>query len=475
MHIFLFHRDLRLIDNTTLIEQIKANDSVIPVFIFPPEQIDPKKNDYFSNNSVQFMIESLHELSDDIKKNNGKIYFFKGDILKVLKAINKTKLIKSIGFNIDYTPYARQRDEMVRSWCNKNDIICYEKEDYVLYDIIGCQTKKINGDPYQVFTPFKNNCINNLTVRTINKFQNFKFEKNKELKLIKYYIIEKKINNFYENNENINVHGGRSNGLEILSNISNFKDYEKGRDFLTYKTTFLSGYNHYSCISIREVYHKIISKLGKTSSLINELIWRDFYVNITWWFPHVLDGQIKGENKSFKLKYDNIKWSYNKKMFDNWCNGETGFPIVDAGMRQMNVTGFMFNRCRMITVVYLTKDLHIDWKWGEKYFATKLLDYSAMQNSGGHQWCSSSGCDASPYFRIFNPWTQTEKFDKKLEYIRTWIPELDLVPDKDILYWYKPEIHQKWLKEGIKYFSPIVDHDVERLKTLEIYKTGLNN
>ena len=463
MNIFLFHRDLRLTDNTTLINQIENEENVIPIFIFPPEQINPNKNKYFSNNSVQFMIESLHELSNDIKNYNGKLYFFKQNTLKVLKNINKTNPINSIGYNIDYTPYARERDTEIKEWATKNNIKIYEKEDYLLYDLLNGQTKKKDDTPFLVFTPFKNHCMHNLKVREVNKFKNFSFKKQSNLS--KYNIDEKEINDFYIDNLDINVHGGRSNGLKILSKIDNFKNYQKDRDKLTYKTTFLGAHNHFSTVSIREVYHKMI----KISGLINELHWRDFYVNITWFYPHVLKGQTGSNNKEFKKKYEEIKWSYNNKLFQKWCDGETGFPVVDAAMRQMNTTGFMHNRSRMITSCFLIKDLHIDWKWGENYFATKLVDYSPMQNNGGWQWSASTGTDSQPYFRIFNPWTQTKNYDKECEYIKEWIPELKIVPDKDIFNWFKPEVYDKWLKE-VKYFKPIINHDEERKITLDIYK-----
>jgi deoxyribodipyrimidine photo-lyase len=472
MHIFLFHRDLRLNDNTTLINQIKENENVIPIFIFPPEQIDPKKNNYFSNNSVQFMIESLHELSLEIKKNNGKFYFFKGDNLKVLTSINKQIKIESIGFNVDYTPYARKRDDEIKKWCDKNDIKYYMKEDYLLYDILDGQTAKSNGEVYKVFTPFRNYCYNNLVVREVDKFKLFKFTKNKDLTTIKYNINENEIDDFYENNSNINVHGGRNNGLKILSNISKFTDYDKQRDFLTYKTTFLGAHNHFTTVSIREVYHKCADKIGKKCGLINELHWRDFYVNITYFYPQVLHGQTVSslfKNKSFKEKYDKITWGNNKKWFEAWCNGQTGFPIIDAGMRQLNETGFMHNRLRMVTSSFLIKDLHIDWRWGERYFATKLVDYSAMQNNGGWLWTFGGGVDSQPYFRIFNPWSQI-KYDPDYEFIKKLVPEIKDVPNKELNKWYEPKIHEKWLESGIKYFKPIVEHDIERKVTLTAYK-----
>ena len=471
MHIFIFNRGLRLTDNTTLIHQIKEMGPVVPIFIFTPEQIEPKKNDYFSNNSVQFMIESLHELSDEIKKKGGHLLFFKGDNVKVLKALHKKEKIESIGMNFDYTPYARQRFEDIQKFCKKNEIIFLEDEDYAIHDILEGNTNKKDGSPYLVFTPFKNHCLSNLKVREVDGFKSFKFQNINIAS--KYHLNESKIDDFYEDNPDINVHGGRSNGLKILKNIGKFKSYQKDRDTLTYKTTFLGAHNHFCTLSPREIYWTMVDKLGKHSGLVSEMIWRDFYINVTYNFPHILKGQVSGKNQSYKKEYDNIKWSTNKKWFEAWCDGTTGFPVVDAAMRQLNTIGFMHNRCRMIVASYLTKDMHIDWREGEKYFATKLVDYDPMSNSNGWLWCTGNGTDAQPWFRIFNPWTQQENFDKDCEYIKKWIPELEKVPNKDIHNWFKPEVHEKWLKEGIQYYKPILDHDVERKETLKLYKAGL--
>jgi deoxyribodipyrimidine photo-lyase len=472
MHIFIFNRGLRLVDNTTLIYQIKEMKNIVPIFIFTDEQIDPIKNKYFSNNSVQFMIESLHELSNEINKKSGKIYFFKGDNIKVLKEIHKKENIESIGMNYDYTPYARKRSNDIQTFCKKNEIIFFEKEDYLLHDILDGDTRKKDDTPYLVFTPFRNHCMSNLKVKDIDSFKLFKFQKVK-LEDNKYYLDEKYIDEFYEDNLNINVHGGRINGLKILKNMDKFKNYQKERDKLIYKTTFLGAHNHFCTVSVREVYWSMVNLIGKHCGLINEMYWRDFYVNVVHNFPHVLKGQIKGKNKSYRREYDNIKWSYNKKWFEAWCEGTTGFPVIDAAMRQLNITGFMHNRARMFTTSFLYKDMHIDWKYGEKYFANKLVDYDPMSNSGGHLWVNGGGTDASPWFRIFNPWSQQKKFDKDCEYIKKWIPELINVPNKDLHNWYQSEIHTKWLKNGIEYHKPILDHDIERKETLRLYKEGL--
>jgi len=469
MNLFLHHRDLRITDNTTLIYQFQHEKDVTPIFIFPPEQIDSKKNKYFSNNSVQFMIESLCELSDEIKKKDGEMYFFQGDTMDVIKDIHKKIGIKSLGWNIDYTPYAKRRDQLLREYCKKIGITFYEKEDYLLYDILEGATLKKDGKPYLVFTPFKNHCMQNLEVRKINSFSKFIFRKNTELTKIKGNLTVNQIHTFYKNNPDIHVHGGRSKGLAILKNIGKFKDYDQKRNFLTYQTTSLSAYNHFTCVSIREVYHATVAKLGVGSGIINELHWRDFYSGICHFFPRVLEGQVsKGGNKCFLEKYEKLKWIWNKDWFDAWCDGKTGFPIVDAAMRQMNTTGFMHNRGRMITSIFLFKFLHIDFRFGEKYFAHKLVDYSPMQNSGGHQWSGSIGSNSQPYYRYFNFFLQAEKYDPNCEYIKKWIPELRDVPSKDILKW--DETCEYWLKEKkINYFKPIIDPKIEVKKMFEMF------
>ena len=471
MNIFIFNRGLRVSDNTTLIDQMKQMGHITPIFIFTPEQIDKKKNEYFSNNSVQFMIESLYDLANDLKNRGGKLYYFYGHIIDVLLSISKEHKILSIGMNFDYTPYARQRSSLIQQFCSKNKIKFFEKEDYLLHPILSGQTKKKDGSPYLMFTPFKLFCMANLKVASIDKFNKFVF------KTANFKSNINKLESFYIPNRNINVNGGRTNGLKILKNINTFSKYEKERDYFTYNTTFLSAHNHYMTISIREEYWAIIDSLGKKSGIISELYWREFYTNIVYFFPHVLQGQVKKvppasmamttlTNISFKQKFEKIKLPpFNKKWFDAWCEGKTGFPIVDAGMRQLNLTGFMHNRSRMITMSFLIKFMHIDWRYGEQYFATKLVDYDAMMNNSGVQWCAGCGTDAQPYFRYFNPWIQQKKYDSKCLYIKKYVKELQDVDPKIIHKWDKN--HNK----DIKYPEPILDHAKEIKIALKRYKT----
>ena len=456
MNIFIHHRDLRINDNTTLIKMSNEVKDIIPIFIFTPEQIDKNKNKYFSNILVQFMCETLIELKDDYKKNKSILNFYYGNTLDVIKEIHKKYTINSIGFNADYSPFAKKRDNEIIKWGNKNDVIIFYEEDMLLVPIMTGNTFKKNKDePYKVFTPFKNYLKSTYKVEDVN---NKKIKlKNKSLKT-KSSIDTKYFTNFYEKEDNLNVKSGRKEGLKKLNLVKEQKQYNKMRNFLTYETTNLSAYINLGLVSIREVYYKIVEKLGKQNNLIDELYWRDFYYNILYFFPHVV-------GKSFNEKYDKIKWDNNKTKFKKWCDGKTGFPVVDACMRQMNETGYMHNRGRMIVASFLTKDLLIDWRWGEKYFATKLLDYNISANNGGWQWASGSGTDAQPYFRIFNPWTQSKSYDKDCEYIKNWIPELKNVENKDIHNWFKT-----YDKYEIDYPEPIVNHDDERKNTLKIYK-----
>jgi deoxyribodipyrimidine photo-lyase len=482
MNIFIFNRGLRLFDNTTLIYQTKQMGAIVPIFIFTPEQIDKKKNKYFSDNSVQFMIESLHELSKDIASYGGKLYFFNGDNIDVLKSIHKDNKILSIGMNFDYTPYARLRSNNIKQFCKDNKIQFYEKEDYLLHS--SDELLKKDGTPYLVFTPFKNFCIKSLKVREVDKFKSFKFEKIKfekikslkfeKIKSLKYELSEKEIDKFYKDNPNINIHGGRKNGLKILSEIKKFSTYQKDRDYLTYNTTFLSAHNHYMTISIREEYWVIIKALGvKSQGIILELYWREFYTIVVHHFPHVLEGQLsylkntkhQNSDKNKSYKPDKIKYSFNKKWFDAWCNGTTGFPIIDAAMRQLNKTGFMHNRCRMVTMSFLVKLMHIDWRYGEQYFATKLVDYDAMMNNSGCQWCAGCGTDAMLYFRLFNPWTQQKKYDSKCLYIKKYIPELIHTDPKIIHNWENSK------NSDINYPQPILDYAEERKKFINSVKS----
>lgn len=406
INIFLFRRDFRIVDNLALNKLIEecGNKGIYPMFIFNPKQIYAKNNQYFSNNCVQFMIESLDSLDQHIDVN-----YYEGDDIEVLTKLSKKYKINSIAYNKDYSPFAIKRDGIIEAWAKSKEIRIITAEDYTLYPMGTILNNK--NEPYQVFTPFYKKSllikvkapeppivkhINVIGIKNIKKFDKHK-----------YYVV----------NDDLAVRGGRENALERFKNI--MTDYAKVRDYPALdKTTKLSAYIKFGCVSIREVYFNY----NKVKELQRELVWREFYANILYYFPYVL-------GNSFKEKYDNIEWTNNKEWFKKWCQGKTGYAMVDAGMSQLNKTGWMHNRLRMITAMFLTKDLLIDWRWGEKYFATKLVDYDPASNNGGWQWSASTGTDAQPYFRIFNPELQLKRYDKDYEYIRTWIPtyELDAV------------------------------------------------
>ena len=463
MNIFIFNRGLRLTDNTTLIHQIKEKGSVVPIFIFTPEQIDPKQNDYFSNNSVQFMIESLHELSDAIKKKGGHMYFLKGDNVKVLKAIHRKEGIESVAMNFDYTPYARKRSDDIQKFCKKEGIEFYEKEDHVLYDILGGQTLKADADYYKIYTPFLNFVTKNLDVRKPDGFKSFKFEK---METNKYVLNEKDIDDFYE--ENLEIKSGRKAGLKILKNLDKFKTYSKERDMLTYQTTKMSVHNKFGTVSIREFYYAIVEKLGKSSGLIRELVFRDFYYNLFHFRPDMLGGMIGHKNAPYKEKFGKIKWNTDKKLYQKWCDGTLGIPICDSGMRQLNTTGLMHNRLRMVCASVATKLLLFPWFWCEKYFATKLTDYDPVQNAAGWGW-TATGIDPTQVLRSFSPQTQGEKFDPECEFILTYIPELSSVKIDDIHKW--DEKYKNY--PDVKYPAPAIDYKKARKEGLdEFYRVN---
>ena len=451
--IFIFRRDFSIEDNLGFIECYKESKNVLPIFIFTPEQIE--NNEFFSANSFQFMIESLKELDKEFKsKYNSQLHFYYGENIKILKNLYKDYKYDAIYYNKDYTKYAMKRDLSINDFCNENKIKCIQKETYLLAPI-GTYLKK-DGKEYLKYTPFKDNAKK----IKVDKPKNYHFnDKSKFDKIdIEFNIYDLK----YKINENIAVNGGRKNALDILKNIEHFINYDKERNDLNTPTTHLSAYIKYGTVSIREVYNAIIDKFKIDNGLINQLYWREFYYYLGYYNPKVLEG------KSLKDVYDKIEWENNSKLLKFWKEGKTGFPAVDAGMREMNKTGFMHNRARLITSGILIKILKCDWRLGEKYFAQSLVDYDPLVNNGNWQWSSGSGADSQPYFRILSPWKQAIDNDANCEYIKKWIPELRNIPNKDILNW--GTNHNKY--KNI-YIAPIVEYELARKDIVNIYKKGL--
>lgn len=455
--LFIFRRDLRLHDNTGLIAALKNSECVIPCFIFTPEQID--KNPYRSDAGLQFMIESLIDLNEQLIAKNGKLYLFHDAPLEVIQRCFKELHIDQLVINRDYTPYARLRDQKIEQICKQHGIVFESYDDALLHPpevTIKPSSRPPEQDPYTVFTPFFRNA-SRLPVEMPEKLPQGHFY-NQKLSFAVDETIYAKI--LPLRSKSLAAKGGRTEGERLLANLSRYENYGQERDFPALgATTGLSAHLKFTTLSPREIYHQLRQLFGFEHELIRALHWRDFFTSIAYFFPYVFKG-------AFHAKYDQIVWENDEKKFKRWCEGQTGFPIIDAGMRELNTIGFMHNRVRMIVASFLTKDLHIDWRWGERYFAQKLIDYDPAVNNGNWQWAASTGCDAQPYFRIFNPWLQQEKFDPDCLYIKRWVPELKSYSSKTIHTFFK---QSGGLFSG-SYPEPMVDHSVESKKALQSYK-----
>ena len=447
--LFLFRRDLRLEDNTGLIFALQTSETVIPAFIFTPEQIE--NNPFKSDHCLNFMLECLEDLEHQLKEKGGKLFLFNGAPENVLRTCIDKLHIEALIVNRDYTPYSLQRDKKLETVCRSRHIPFYSFDDALLHPPE--KTVKKDGKPYTIFTPyFRNASKQKILAPTHNRFSNYCCE-SIPFATTKQPIAKKDIKN--------KMMGGRTEALKILKKLDSFESYASLRDFpINEYSTHLSPYLKFTVCSPREVYTAICDKLSPHHELIRSLYWRDFFTSIAFFFPKVF-------TRAFHSKFNALKWSGNKTSYERWCRGTTGFPIVDAGMREMNATGFMHNRVRMIAASFLIKDLYIDWRWGEKYFAKTLIDYDPAVNNGNWQWAASTGCDAQPYFRIFNPWTQQKKFDPECKYIKKWIPELCDFPPKVIHSWYEEKSHAGYEK----YPSPIINHEQAAKETLKAYKS----
>jgi len=421
--IFWFRRDLRLTDNAGLYKALKENQNVIPVFIFDTEILDKLEDK--ADKRVEFIHESLLRLKGQLEELGSSLLILHGNPIDIYKNLQP----KAVYANHDYEPYARKRDEAISAYLKKNDSELRTFKDQVIFE--RDEVIKEDGSPYTIFTPYSKKWKVKLTAYYLKSFQAEKYYGNlKKIKPLPFPSLEKI--------------GFKKTGAlfpERTIKQSIIKNYHEQRNFpATQSTTRLSVHLRFGTVSIRKLAQVA---LKKNETWLNELIWRDFYHMILWHFPKV--------EQAFKPAYDRVVWRNNPEEFDAWCEGKTGYPIVDAGMRELNETGFMHNRVRMIVASFLTKHLLIDWRWGEAYFAKKLLDFDLAANNGGWQWASGSGCDAAPYFRVFNPYLQTEKFDPELVYIKKWVPEFN-TPD---------------------YPKPIVDHHLARERVLIAYKEAL--
>lgn len=452
--LFIFRRDLRTEDNRGLQALAAHCKEIYTIFIFTPEQVTGA-NAYKSTNAIQFMIESLRDLQNEINKHGGKLHFFYGKNTSVINTLIDAWKIDVVGCNKDYTPYALKRDEEIRGLCKRKHVSFQSFDDYYLNPPEAIMTGQ--KEPYKKFTPYyrvaktllsKNARMESTKTKLYNQL--VKGGEGKAATLSLDTAFRKFIG---RGNEDIMVHGGRAEGLRLLRS-ERLSSYNVKRNDLNYATSHLSAYIKFGCISIREVYHRFKGNSG----FVRQLIWRDFYASILFFFPHVL-------GHAMKPKLNKLAWSSNKKYLEAWKRGETGFPVVDACMRELNTTGYMHNRGRLIVSSFLTKTLLLDWREGERYFAQKLTDYDPASNNGNWQWTASTGVDSQPYFRIFNPWSQSAQYDPGATYIKKWVPELRNVDAKTI----HDEEDMKSTKVN-GYPAPIVDYAAQKEKALRLFK-----
>jgi deoxyribodipyrimidine photo-lyase len=453
--LFIFRRDLRIVDNNGLNFLSTLCKNIYTIFVFTPEQVG-SGNKYKSNNSVQFMIESLEDLSIDIKNGGGHLYTFYGHNEKIIADCIKSWDINIVAFNLDITPYARIRDSKIVKLCQKLKV--YVTYDYDYYLCNPGEVLNGSGESYVKFTPYYNVASKKKIEKPTSKIQ--KHFKSSETHIPNKMSLELAMKKFVgKKNPDILIHGGRAEALKQMKIADkNIKHYAKSRDELSKPTSQLSAYIKFGNISIREVYYAFKSN----HAFIRQLYWRDFYGQLLYSNPDLL-------GHSLNKKYDKLKWHHNTRVFNAWSKGMTGIPIVDASQRQLLQTGWTHNRGRMISSSILIKIFLIDWREGERFYAQHLVDYDVANNNGGWQWSSGGGGDSNPYFRYFNPYTQSQEHDPNCEYIKKWIPELKNIPNEDIHEW-----NTSWEKHTkCDYPKPIVDYKDQRERSIKFYKDGL--
>ena len=425
--IFWFRRDLRIEDNHGLYQALKGEFPVLPIFIFDPNIL--LKLNSTQDARVEFILSALHAIQKRLLDQGSSLKVIHASPQEAYEQLAEQYDIQAIYCNHDYEKYAGIRDGSIQSWAKQRGIEFSTYKDQVIFE----KNEVLSGQntPYTVFTPYSRKWKERLAQNAIQVFPS---------ETLQNYV------NFTEELPSLESLGFTNAGLLFpVNSVSTeiIQGYQANRDFPAKgATSRLSVHLRFGTVSIRSLVKQAI---GVSETWLNELIWRDFYFNILFHFPHVSDGH------AFRKEYDRMEWRNNEAEFKAWCEGQTGYPIVDAGMRELNSTGFMHNRVRMIVASFLVKHLLIDWRWGESYFAEKLLDFDLAANNGGWQWAAGCGCDAAPYFRVFNPTLQTQKFDKELAYIRKWVPEF----------------------QELSYPQPIVNHEFARERVLAAYKKAL--
>ncbi len=427
MVVFWFRRDLRLHDNHGFFEALTSGEEVLPIFIFDKDIIgDLPKDDH----RITFIHSLLDEMNSELKKHGSSLATFHNTPEKVFEKLLSENQIKAVFTNHDYEPYARHRDKAIGEMLHAKDIDFKTFKDQVIFE--KDEVAKDDSKPYTVYTPYSNKWM-----AAFKNQESKTYRSEKELdKIAKHHYP-------FLSLKDIGFIKSKLEPTDYNAVPELIKGYEDKRNFPAVKgTSHLSPYLRFGAVSIREMVAKASAESNKT--FLKELIWREFFMQILWHFPETV-------SKSFRPKYDNIKWRNNEKEFKLWCEGKTGFPMVDAGMRELNETGYMHNRVRLVVSSFLCKHLLIDWRWGEAYFAEKLFDYEQSSNVGNWQWAAGSGTDAAPYFRVFNPTEQAKKFDPDFKYIAKWVPEFQ-------------ELNYK----------PMVDHKEARERALKVYKEAVS-
>ncbi len=466
-----FRRDLRLHDNAALFHALKAAHQVHCVFVFDRDILDalPRRD-----RRVVFIHQSLQALDQTLASKGGSLRVIYGTAGDEVPALAAQLGVQAVFANHDDEPPALARDADVQQRLATQGIAWHSSKDHVVFE--RSEVLTLSGTPYGVFTPYKNAWL-----KKLNPFY------------LKPYPVESYLGALAPSSSNraalpslvamgfedvdlgtLGLQGGEGRAQTLLQDfLGRMDDYERTRNFPAVKgPSYLSVHLRFGTVSIRQLatlgFERAQAGSEGAAVWLSELIWRDFYHQVMHHHPHVV-------NSSFKPAYDGIQWEQGpqaKALFAAWCEGRTGYPLVDAAMAQINQTGYMHNRLRMVVASFLTKDLGLDWRWGERYFAEQLNDFDLAANNGGWQWASSSGCDAQPYFRIFNPISQSQKFDAKGQFIRRYLPQLAALNDKDI--------HAPWLAQpitlaaagvnlGVNYPRPVVQHDEARLRTLARY------
>ncbi len=430
MNIFWFRRDLRLNDNRGLFEALSASEEIQPIFIFD-ENILSKLEDK-SDKRVQFIYRYLERLATELHKHHGDLKVYYGKPQDLWPQIIKEFQPEKVYTNEDYEPYGIARDKLVEKLLTENETSFLKFQDHVIKK--PGEALKDDGDPYSVYTYYKRKWLSELKPEDLKEYDTNPLLKN----------LSKQKHKF----PSLQDIGFKDTGFDIPEfNLDEdvVAHYEKTRDFPANEngTTHIGVHLRFGTVSIRRI---AVRAKELNDTYLSELIWREFFTQLLFFNPETVE-------EPFVKKYKGLKWKHNEEAFKRWCEGQTGYPIVDAGMRELNATGYMHNRVRMIVASFLTKHLLIDWKWGERYFAQKLLDYELASNIGNWQWAASTGADAQPYFRVFNPTTQIKKFDKDLKYIKKWVPEF----------------------QELDYPEPIVDHKEAREKAINYFKEFLGN